>query len=242
MHKGYYAEEKREIKNAIIKEYEENKIVSDYNKSLEKKYPTAPADSHEAALMHEELMTVARRAEEHEQFFQLAQHDFKTYIRDERQDEKSIIKDIKRTRKAYRNSISKKAGKAHLRESIGFVAELLERYVTTFKAALAVRHKKYIKMYEKKVNQTLIEYRADLDMWRHLMNEATPNVSKTIVEDIKAGREVPPIPLIDAELNTEPKQTRRLLHKDLAKFLKEEKRIQKRAKEHEEEMREMALQ
>jgi hypothetical protein len=129
----------------------------------------------------------------------------------------------------------------HLRESIGFVHELLERYVQTFKAAVIARHKKYTKIYEKKTALLLDEYRADLDLWHRTTGESVPAVPLSVIEDVKMGREIAPIPKLDEELVLAPKNERRLKKLDLLNFIKDEKKRAKRAKEHEKELRSMTM-
>ena len=231
--------EEKEIRREMAEDYEQRTAIDAYNKKLEALEQTNPELTSEEA--RKELLITAERLAESENFTALARRELRRYIRDEKKDEKSIIKDIRRTRKKYNNATVRVVALPHLRESIGFVHELLERYVQTFKAAVIARHKKYTKIYEKKTALLLDEYRADLDLWHRTTGESVPAVPLSVIEDVKMGREIAPIPKLDEELVLAPKNERRLKKLDLLNFIKDEKKRAKRAKEHEKEMRSMTM-
>ena len=231
--------EEKEIRREMAEDYEQRTAIDAYNKKLEALEQTNPELTDEEA--RKELLITAERLADSESFTALARHELRRYIRDEKKDEKSIIKDIRRTRKKYNNATVRVVALPHLRESIGFVHELLERYVQTFKAAVIARHKKYTKIYEKKTALLLDEYRADLDLWHRTTGESVPAVPLSVIEDVKMGREIAPIPKLDEELVLAPKNERRLKKLDLINFIKDEKKRAKRAKEHEKEMRSMTM-
>ena len=229
-----------ESKNAIIKEYEDNKLLEKYNKHITKDLISTPKDERELTEMQEEMRTLARQEMEREQFANMSRHDFKRYIRSERKDEKGIINELRRTRHKYKTS-TKAVGLPYLRESINYSGEILERYLETYKAALSIRHKKYMKEYERKATYALNEYIADLNLWSEVTKEAVPYVPKTLVKDIKEGKDVKPVPYIDKEFKLSEKQQKKLLKKDLTRFLKEEEKYRRRAREMEEVAREEHL-
>ena len=231
--------EEKEVRRIMAEDYEQRTAIDAYNKKLEALEQTNPELISEDA--RRELLLAAERLSENESFTALARRELRRYIRDEKKDEKSIIKDIRRTRKKYNNATVRKIALPYLRESIGFVHELLERYVETFKAAVIARHKKYTKIYEKKTSLLLDEYRADLDLWKNVTGESVPAIPLSVIEDVKMGREIAPIPKLDEELVLTPKNERRLKKLDLLNFIKAEKKREKRAKEHEKEMREMTM-
>ena len=230
-----------EQKKAIIKDYQNIKATEAYNRALAKEFPVVPQNSAELAEMSAAMLHDAKIEEEREAFFNLTKKDFKKFVKSERRDEKAILKDLKRTRHLYKTS-TKSVGKQHLRASVDFSAELLEKYVENYKAALAARNKHYIKYYEKKANHALAEYVADLDLWAQTANEAVPYVSRTLIQDIKEGKEVGPIPYIDKEFKLDKKESRKLLQKDLKKFLREQEKLEIRAMEIEEAGKEAHLQ
>ncbi|MBQ9070099.1 MAG: hypothetical protein IJY23_01950, partial [Clostridia bacterium] len=223
----------KDTKRSMIRDYEDNAAISLYNKKHQSEYPIAPENSTEARLIREELLREATKHRESEDMQALARRDFRRYMKDEKHDEKSIIKDIKRTRAGYDKTSVKSYAMPRLRESIGFSRELLERYADVYSAALAVRDKKYIKLYKKKVLHATDEYRADLEFWTRVTGEATPIVPKNLEEEIRLGRSIT-IPEIDAEFTPSEKVSRRLKKKDLEKFIKDEKRRSIEALEREE--------
>ena len=233
------ADESREIKRAMADDYEKSVAIDLYNKKLQKLEEEHPELTNEEARL--ELISEAERLSNDENFIALARRDFRRHIRDEKKDEKSIIKDIRRTRKKYTNSTVRTAALPHLRESIGYMHELLERYIATFDAALHARHKKYMKVYEEKVSLAIDEYRADLDLWKSVTGEAVPVVQQSLIDDIKAGKTIKPVPMLDEEFVPSPKNERRLKKKDLLNFMKAEKKHEKRARQHEKEMSRMTM-
>ena len=220
----------KDVKNEIIKEYTARKTIDAYNRELTKKLPTAPENSRELEEMKSALIRDAKSDDDRKAVRNLSLKEFKDHLKNEERDEANLIREIKRARKEFEEG-TRSVKKNSLRDSVELTADLLEKYVENYKTALALRHAPSIKTYEKKANRALAEYITELDLWAQTTNLPAPNVSRTLISDIKEGKRVGPIPRIDKEIKVSEKKARKMLEKDLTKFLKENEKYEIRAME-----------
>lgn len=144
----------------------------------------------------DELRSEAERTAEQSGLTAISKQDLADYLNRSSGREAKLIRAVTNAERKLRGKKGEGALVA-LKAVIDAKAELVDFYVETYSATLAVEKTKYVKQYESKLTSAKNSYNKSTKRWRELSDTAAYTVPSTIIKDIKAGKEYGKTPTVD---------------------------------------------
>lgn len=171
-----------------VREYENRRLLEDYNRHNESRAMETELDF-EAAELDKSADQISRQ----QSVLSMKKRDLTRHLSSSFKREKKLIKVARRAYSKQKRTTGS-ARMLLLKESIDSNRELLKIYIENLRYSIASKHKKYKKLFSKKIDALVKEFNNKLILWQTLTGTHIPPLPLSLSKDIIAGNSIPKIP------------------------------------------------